>query len=64
MKTLSEYGIIAQFLGDECTEKQAAEFVDAAVQDLSTDELKQLLFYVGGEAHTMLSERLAEKGEY
>lgn len=64
MKTLSEYGVIAQFLGDDCTEKQAVDFADAAVRDLSTEELQQLLFYVDGEARTKLRERLAEKGEY
>jgi hypothetical protein len=64
MKTVAEYALGAEFLGNEMTEQQANRFIDEAVQDLSQAELKELSFHVMhlGPLYTMISERLSERG--
>jgi hypothetical protein len=64
MKTVAEYALGAEFLGDDMTEDQADRLVDGAVQDLSEAELRELSFHVLhiGHLYTKIKERLAERG--
>ena len=63
MKTLQDFLNLADFLGDEMTEKQAIRFMDQAKECLSLSEIEVLLEKLPGSAlYTEVSIYNAEMG--